>query len=130
MRLILVIDDPVPGVLYSLQDKDSLPVRAVRAGEGPLSFDVEVTVKDGKPGGPFVRREGKDRRFVYIAIGRAAGDHAELVLSRRAKINVHDIPLDLMGDGVVICHLPGRGKDGTPACATVKTKAGWAKIKA
>ncbi len=129
MKLRLIIDDPVPGVLYSLQDKDGVPVGVVRAGEGALSFDVEVRLKDGKPGGPFVRREGKERRFVYIAIGRSAGDPLEFELSRRAKIDVHEIPADLLSDDAVLeCHLPGRGKDGTPACATVRTKDGWRRI--
>ncbi|MEI9905607.1 MAG: DUF5990 family protein [Asticcacaulis sp.] len=129
MKLRLTIDDPVPGVLYSLQDKGSMPVGPVRAGVAPLSFDVDVTLKDGKLGGPFVRREGKERRFVYIALGRSAGDPGEAALNRRAKIDVHDIPADLLDAAALLeCHLPGRGKDGTPACATVRTKDGWRRI--
>ncbi len=76
---------------YSLQ-KDDLPFEPVTAGDGPISFDVPITLHpDGRMTGPFVRREGPTRRFVYIRIGTSAGDHASL-WSRRAKIDIHDIP--------------------------------------
>ncbi|HEV7226939.1 DUF5990 family protein [Brevundimonas sp.] len=128
IRLRLTIDDPVPGVRYSLQ-KDDMPFEPVTAGGGPVSFDVPITLHDdGRMTGPFVRRESKERRFVYIRIGIAAGDHAT-TLNRRAKIDVHDIPpalLDRARAGAVLeIGLPGRGKDGTPACATVRPVRRW-----
>lgn len=128
IRLRLTIDDPVPGVRYSLQ-KDDMPFEPVTAGDGPISFDLPITLHDdGRMTGPFVRREGKERRFVYVRIGIAAGDHAT-TLNRRAKIDVHDIPpalLDRARAGAVLeVGLPGRGKDGTPACATVRPVRGW-----
>lgn len=131
IRLSLTIDDPVPGVRYSLQ-KDDMPFEPVTAGEGPISFDVPITLHDdGRMTGAFVRREGKERRFVYIRIGIAAGDHAT-PLNRRAKIDVHDIPpalLDLARDGRVLeVGLPGRGKDGTPTCATVRPVRAWRPV--
>ena len=126
--LRLTIADPVPGVRYSLQ-KDDAPHEAVTASEAPLSFDVFVTLTpDHRVTGPFVRREGKERRFIYIRIGQSAGDHAS-EWSRRAKIDIHHIPpslLDAARDGAVLeVVLPGRGKDGTPACATVRPTVGW-----
>ncbi len=129
--LRLTIDDPVPGVRYSLQ-KDDMPFEPVTAGEGPISFDVPITLHDdGRMTGPFVRREGKARRFVYIRIGISAGDHAT-TLNRRAKIDVHDIPsalLDQARAGAVLeVGLPGRGKDGTPACATVRPIRAWRPV--
>lgn len=131
VRVRLTIDDPVPGVRYSLQ-KDDMPFAPVTAGDGPLSFVLPLTLHDdGRMTGPFVRREGKERRFVYIRIGIAAGDHAT-TLNRRAKIDVHDIPsalLDRARAGVVLeVGLPGRGKDGTPACATVRPVRGWRPV--
>ncbi|MBX9575317.1 MAG: hypothetical protein K2X07_06735 [Caulobacteraceae bacterium] len=131
IRLRLTIDDPVPGVRYSLQ-KDDMPFEPVTAGDGPISFDVPITLHDdGRMTGPFVRREGKERRFVYIRIGIAAGDHAT-TLNRRAKIDVHDIPpvlLDRARAGAVLeVGLPGRGKDGTPACATVRPVRAWRPV--
>jgi hypothetical protein len=78
--------------------------------------------------GPFVRREGPERRFVYIRIGTSAGDHAA-PWSRRAKIDIHDIPRAmLVPDALLEVHLPGRGKDGTPACATVRPVTGWRPV--
>jgi hypothetical protein len=131
LTLRLTIADPVPGVRYSLQQDDA-PYEPVTAGEAPLSFDVPVKLSDdGRMTGPFVRREGKERRFVYIRIGTSAGDHAS-VWSRRAKIDIHDIPpalLDRARAGRTLeVVLPGRGKDGTPACATVRPVQGWREI--
>lgn len=131
IRLRLTIDDPVPGVRYSLQ-KDDMPFEPVTANDGPISFDVPITLHDdGRVIGPFVRREGKARRFVYIRIGISAGDHAT-TLNRRAKIDVHDIPpalLDQARAGAVMeVGLPGRGRDDTPACATVRPIRGWRPV--
>lgn len=128
MTLRLIIDDPVPGVRYSLQ-KDDLPFEPRTAGEGPLAFELPVAVHpDGRLTGPFVRREGAERRFVYIRIGTSAGDHAA-AWSRRAKINIHDIPNALRVPGARLeVHLPGRGKDGSPACATVRPVAAWKPV--
>lgn len=132
ITLRLTIADPVAGLHYSLQDKTNAPVDAVIAGEGPLSFDVPVRLSDdGRMLGPFVRTEGPRRRFVYIAIGGQAGGD-ERVFSRRAKIDVHDIPPDLLvlaRQGKVLeAVLPGRGRDGTPACATVRPIKGWRQV--
>jgi len=133
ITLRLTIDDPVAGVTYSLQDDKSAPVGAVVAGDAPLSFDVPVRIAPGpKMTGPFVRREGPARRFVYIAIGGQAGDAAS-IWSRRAKIDIHDIPAALVdralaGD-VLACRLPGRANDDGPACATVRPLDGWLAVR-
>ena len=126
--LRLTLADPVPGVRYSLQ-KDDAPFQPVTAGDGPLSFDVPVRLSaDNRFLGPFVRREGPARRFVYIRIGTSAGDHASC-WSRRAKIDIHDIPPDLLTQAragrTLEIVLPGRGKDGSPACATVRPIVAW-----
>lgn len=123
ITLRLTIEDPVSGVHYSLQDPKNVPVGPVVASEAPLSFDVPVRLSDdGRFLGPFVRREGPTRRFVYIAIAGGCWN-------RRAKIDVHDIPADLLDEArkgqVLEIRLPGRGKDGSPACATVRSATGW-----
>ena len=128
ITLRLTIADPVPGVRYSLQ-KDDAPFEPVTATDAPLSFDVPIRLSaDNRVLGPFVRREGPARRFVYIRIGISAGDHAG-VWSRRAKIDIHDIPprlLDQAREGRTLeVVLPGRGKDGSPACATVRPTTSW-----
>lgn len=128
VTLRLIIDDPVPGVLYSLQ-KDDMPFGPRTAGDGPMAFEVPITLQpDGRMTGPFVRREGPVRRFVYIRIGTSAGDHAA-AWSRRAKIDIHDVPRALLvPDALLEVHLPGRGKDGSPACATVRPAIGWRPV--
>jgi hypothetical protein len=129
ITLRLTIADPVPGVTYSLQDKTSTPVEPRVATREPLSFDVPVRLAGGARFlGSFVRSEGPTRRFVYIAIGAQAGD-AAATGGRRAKIDIHDIPptlLELALAGAILeARLPGRDKNGDPACATVRPLDGW-----
>jgi len=122
----IVIEQPVIGVLHSLQAKDDLPLDPKSSREGePLIFDFPVRVGPGpKFFGDQVRREGPDRRFVYIRIGELAGDSSS-PLSRRMKIDIHDIAEELLAraadiGGVIETTVSGTGKDGTPACATVR----------
>ena len=129
IRLRLTIEDPVPGVAYSLQNKKSEPVGMVVAGDRPLSLDVPVNVAPGPRFlGEFVRSEGQARRFVYIAIGSQAGDSSS-PWNRRAKIDIHDLPAELLENAlagrVVEARLPGRDKGGGPACATLRPLGSW-----
>ncbi len=122
----IVIEQPVIGVLHSLQAKDDLPLdpKSSRKGEA-LVFDFQVRVAPGpKFFGDQVRREGPERRFVYIRIGQLAGDPSS-PWSRRMKIDIHDIGSDLLeraakGGGVIETTVVGTDKNGTPACATVR----------
>ena len=128
ITLRLTVADPVPGVRYSLQ-KDDAPFEPVTATDAPVSFDVPVRLSaDNRFLGPFVRREGPARRFIYIRIGTSAGDHAS-AWSRRAKVDIHDIPPALLDQAragrTLEVVLPGRGKDGSPTCATVRPTAPW-----
>lgn len=129
ITLRLKIPDPVPDVVYSLQNKKSEPVEPVTAGDGPVSFDVPVRVAPGPRFlGEFVRSEGPERRFVYIAIGGQAGQPA-CEWSRRVKVDIHVLPADLieaaLAGKVLEADLPGRDKDGSPACATLRPLGGW-----
>ena len=129
ITLRLTIEDPIPGVAYSLQNKKSEPVGQVTAGHGPISFDVPVRVVPGpKFYGDFVRSEGVSRRFVYIAIGEQAGQHPS-TWSRRAKIDIHLLSAELLekaqAGSVLETRLPGKAKDGGPACATVRPIGDW-----
>ena len=128
VTLRLILDDPVPGVRYSLQ-KDDMPFEPRTAGDGPLAFELPITLHpDGRMTGPFVRREGPQRRFVYIRIGTSAGDHAS-AWSRRAKVDIHTIPAALLVPGARLeVHLPGRAKDGSPACATLRPIMEWQPV--
>ncbi|AEG49641.1 hypothetical protein Sphch_1964 [Sphingobium chlorophenolicum L-1] len=123
--LRIIIEQPVVGVLHSLQAKDDGPLDPKTSGSGEaLSFDLPVRVAPGpRFFGDQVRREGPVRRFIYIRIGQLAGDPAS-PWSRRMKIDIHDLDEDLLaraieGRGVIEIVVNGTGKDGTPACATV-----------
>ncbi|PVM76362.1 DUF5990 family protein [Caulobacter radicis] len=129
ITLRLRIQDPVPGVAYSLQDKKNHPVEPVTASDVSLALDVSVRLAPGPRFlGEFVRSEGPSRRFVYIAIGTSAGQHGS-PWTRRAKIDIHTIPEGLLAkalEGAVLeVLLPGRARDGGPACATVVPLEGW-----
>lgn len=125
----IVIEQPIVGVLHSLQAGDDgvLDPKQSLAGEA-LTFDFNIRVAPGpKFFGDQVRREGKERRFVYIRIGQMAGDPAS-PWTRRMKIDIHDIAQDLLdramrGEGAIETVICGTGKDGTPACATVRPTA-------
>jgi hypothetical protein len=126
VHMRIVIEQPVPGVRHSLQAKEGHPLdpKSSRAGE-PLAFDFVVRVAPGpKFFGDQVRREGPERRFVYVRVGQSAGDHAS-PWSRRMKIDIHDIDqalidLAIASGAVLQLTVGGTAKDGTPACATVR----------
>lgn len=66
VRLRIVIEDAVPGVVHSLQDAKSVPMGAQRAVVGqPLVFEFAVRAKATDDGvrllGEHVRREGPER---------------------------------------------------------------------
>ena len=125
IRARIVIEQPVPGVLHSLQEGDTAPFDPKRSKAGePLAFEFPLRVADGpKFFGPFVRREGPVRRFVYVRIGTSAGDCAS-EWTRRMKIDIHDVEPALLerakAGGVLQGTINGTAKDGSPACATIK----------
>lgn len=128
IRMRLVVEDPVPGVLHSLQDKKGAPVDAQRATAGEsIRFDFPIRIAPGpKFYGEQVRSEGPERRFVYIAVGKQAGDHASC-WARRMKIDIHTIAQALLDAAAAGSHLEGvvvgTAGDGSPACATVPVKS-------
>jgi hypothetical protein len=99
----------------------------------PDTITRRLTITDPVPGvrcslqkddAPFVPA----RRFVYICIGTSAGDHIS-PWSRRAKIDIHGIPREMLIPGAVLeAVLPGREKDGSPACATVRPTTPWRPV--
>ena len=128
IRMRLVVEEPVPGVTHSLQDKGSRPVDPEASKDGePLAFEFAVRIGAGpKFYGEQVRSEGPERRFVYIAVGKQAGDESS-PWNRRMKIDIHDIAAPLLNGALagrrLVGTVAGTGKDGTPACATVP--ASW-----
>lgn len=126
IRMRIVIENPLPGVLHSLQAKDGHPLDPKKSEGGEaLSFEFPIRFAPGpKFFGDQVRREGPVRRFVYIRIGQSAGDQSS-PWSRRMKIDIHDIEPALLeraasSGGAIEITVNGTAKDGTPACATVR----------
>ena len=134
IRMRIVIEQPVAGVMHSLQqDNKPLDAKVLDARRSDdaesLSFEFPLRLAPGlrsdRPRflGAFVRREGKHRRFVYIRVGQSAGQCFS-PWSRRMKIDIHDIDpalLEKAKSGAVLeGTINGTGKDGTPACATVR----------
>lgn len=125
-----IVEAPVAGVAYSLQDKGNKPVDARRSTGDALVFDFTIRLADGpRFFGEHVRPEGPTRRFVYLAIGQPAGDAAS-PWSRRMKIDIHTIAPALLNKaraGMILeATIHGTAKDGTPACATVPAR--WAVV--
>ena len=124
IRARIVIERPVPGVLHSLQQDDApLDPKASKGGE-PLAFEFPLRIAPGpKFFGKQVRREGPERRFVYIRIGTAAGQHGS-PWTRRMKIDIHDVDPALLdkacSGGVLEATIDGTARDGSPACATIR----------
>jgi hypothetical protein len=133
IRLRLVIDAPLPGVALSLQGKKGVVVDAqIPKDRKPLVFAFPVRIGPGpKFYGDFVRAEGPERRFVYIAVGTQAGQ-ADAIWSRRIKVDIHTIPPALLtaaAKGKVLeAMIAGTGRDGTPACASVPLLRAWRAV--
>jgi len=124
--LRIVIERPVIGVPHSLQAKDGSPLDPKTSASGEaLVFDFRIRVSPGpRFFGDQVRSEGPVRRFVYIRIGDLAGDAAS-PWSRRMKIDIHDIGAEMLdaaclGGRMIETTVDGTGKDGSPACGTVR----------
>jgi hypothetical protein len=128
IRARITIEHPVPGVLHSLQSKERVPLDPKRSEAGePLSFDFPLRIGPGpKYFGDQVQREGPERRFAYIRVGQAAGDHAS-PWSRRMKIDIDDTDPALLDEatkgGILVLTVDGTAKDGSPVCATVRPVA-------
>jgi hypothetical protein len=113
-----------PASCTACRDKKSRPVDAKASPSGePIAFDLPVRIAPGpKFYGEYVRSEGPQRRFVYVAVGAQAGDPSA-PWSRRMKIYIHDMPQALLGEAARGDRLEGAilavAADGSPACATV-----------
>lgn len=132
IRMRLVVETPVPGVAYSLQDKESQPVDAKTSKGASIVFDFPIRVADGpKFYGEQVRSEAPERRFVYIATGQQAGQK-DSCWSRRMKIDIHTIPIELIARAkagkVLEATVNGTGSDGAPACASVRLTKAWRAV--
>jgi hypothetical protein len=137
LPLSIVVEQPAPGVAVALQRGASGKAALVgpaHTSADALVFDFDLTldgsIADGRPRllGPFVQGP-PTARFVYLAIGASAGQIGS-PWRRRAKVPLGAIDwhaIEALAPGErLTAHIAGRGRDGTPACATVPIlPPGW-----
>lgn len=136
LNLIIVLENPVPGVDYGLQKGRGNNYETIQTQQSvneDLRFEFSVRVNEGKEGqpnflGPFSQGTTADR-FVYLDIGTYAGQK-NTRWSRRLKIPLVGIGWDLITAAtesrkVLETRVPGGGGDGGPTCGTVKRFSGW-----
>ena len=139
VRCRIVLETPPAGVDYGLQKGHGStfePVQTQRSNGSDLHFEFTAEPRAGSAAdfrGPFIQGPAGGR-FIYIDIGTIAGQ-ADTPWSRRLKIPLTGITEDMIrrasgaGGAVLEARVPGTGRDGTPACASVKEFAGW-KVRA
>lgn len=124
---------PLPGVALALQSGRDDRVMPTSTSDTLVTFDFMVRVDlpaDGGPPrfhGPFTHGPPRER-FVYITVGKRAGQ-PQSPWDRRAKVPLGGITAAqvreaLTGGRMVSLAFAGRGKDGGPACATVRLEEG------
>ena len=137
LPLRIVIDHPLPGVALALQRGSGTRfdlIGPVEAHTDRLVFDLDIALDgstaDGGPRllGPFVQGP-PTARFVYINIGTSAGQVGS-PWQRRMKIPLGAISwqaIEALAPGErLTAHVASKGRDGTPACATVPIlPPGW-----
>ncbi len=140
LPLRIVMEDPVPGVAVALQRGAAAKaelVPAVRATPTAILFEFEIAVEgalpDGRPRllGPYVQGPPAER-FTYLCVGQMAGQ-AGSQWTRRVKVPLGGLTwalIEALGPAARLeARIAGRGKDGTPACATVKLLTpGWRAV--
>jgi hypothetical protein len=140
VRFRIVLETPPAGVDYALQKGRGSAFEAVqtqRSKGADLRFEFSAQARSSGAGvdfrGPFVQGPAGGR-FVYIDIGQYAGQQGT-PWSRRLKIPLAGITPEMIrrvsaaGTAVLEASIPGTGRDGSPACASVKEFAGW-KLRA
>jgi hypothetical protein len=137
LTLRIILEKPPAGVDFGLQKgrgNNYETVQTQRSKGKDLHFECSVRVSRGKDSapnflGPFAQGPVGER-FLYIDIGTYAGQ-TETCWSRRLKIPLKGITWDLVriasseAPTALETRVPGTGKDGSPACATVKPFQGW-----
>ena len=132
VTLRIVLERPPSGVDFGLQrgrGSQFETVQTQQSNGGDLLFEFAAGVGEGgRLRGPFIQGPPAER-FVYLRVGAAAGQLGS-PWSRRVKVPLTGIARDAVeraqaGKHVVEARVPGTGRDGSPACATVKDFDGW-----
>lgn len=139
LNCMIILEKPVPGVKTGMQKgsgnkHEILQIQQSSVEDLTYTFSIKVkTGKDGQPdfGGPFVQGPAGER-FVYLSIGTLAGQR-DSPWTRRLKIPLRGITWEMVkqvtdAGRMLQTTVPGKGKDGTPSCATVKPFDGWKAV--
>jgi Family of unknown function (DUF5990) len=138
LTIRIIVEQPPAGVDYALQKGRGSayePVHRQRSEGKDLVFEFQPVIKEGTASvgmslmsGPFVQGPPL-QRFIYIDIGTYAGQWGTC-WSRRMKIPLSGISSRMIGRGGILeARVAGTGRDGTPACATVKDFGGWKALE-
>ena len=137
IALRIVLQRPPAGVDFGLQKGRGSAYETVqkqRSKGEDLEFNFTVTVKAGKAdlpdfAGPMVQGPS-GARFVYLDIGTYAGQ-TDTPWSRRMKIPLSVIDWAMIqnaaggSQNTLETSVAGTGRDGGPACGTVKPAPRW-----
>jgi hypothetical protein len=138
LKLRIVLEGPPPGVDFGLQKGKGNAYQTIqkqRSKGNDLFFDCSVTVKDNRSDGlpnflgPLAQGPST-ARFIYVDVGQYAGQK-ETGWSRRMKIPLTGINWDTIKQAAqdasvfLEARLTGTGRDGGPACGTVRPAQGW-----
>lgn len=137
ITLQIILTKPTPGVVFGLQKGSGNNYETVQKQtptSNDLTFTFTVKVKGDRSKDKLPKFSGSyvqgpaDNKFVYIDIGKCAGQY-DTIWSRRLKIPLTGIIWEdidsLLGNSILLTIVPGTGKDGGPNCATVKPFDGW-----
>ena len=135
LPLRITVIHPPRGVTFRLQRGRTDLVPPTDASEERLAFDFKVRIgerPDGMPNllGAFAQGPPAGR-FVYVNSGTSAGQ-LDSCWTRRAKVPLAGITWELIEqvlsnpNAVLEARIAGTGRDGGPACATVRLlESGW-----
>ena len=136
IRIVLV--DPPGGVDFGIQrgggsNYETLFVQQAKRGDVVFDFSLVVADnrKDGLPNfkGPFAQGPPSNR-FLYVDVGTYAGQK-DTQWSRRMKIPLQGITWQQIRQVAskpghkLVARIPGKAKDGSPNCATVRLLGDW-----
>lgn len=132
ITLRIILEKPTPATDFGIQEGNGhnyVTLQKQKSMGEDLTFDVTVRVKPSADGSPVflgaITQGSPKERFVYIDIGRAAGQ-LDTLWSRRLKIPLKSITWELIQQletkqpAVLEVRVPGVGKDGGPNCGGAK----------
>ena len=140
ITLQVTLEGTPKGVLFGLQKGSGTHYETIEpqmGNGGSIQMTCSIRLKKDQKGnldfaGPFVQGPN-GVRFIYVDIGTAAGQHGS-EWSRRLKIplsgymHAGNDPTSIPPESVFDVTINAIGKDGSPACGTVKNFDGWKMV--